>query len=188
MIEAYWNEMFGEFKVGDREFSLPEFPEPLMSPHFGVRNIVGPAKNPLSTFYLCHFPQVKGEVSLRVESLDAAINKEEFWGFQKSSDAHKYLFMRRLLPFLVENKKPHFHIYQTSNEEIVSSAVVGITPNRAFLFNLYVHESCRKQGLAKLTLDTARAISGQETFYWTIHPWFTLGAPEVLHYHIVNPS
>lgn len=189
MIETYWNEMFGEFKIGERSFHLPGFPESLMSPHFGTRNIIGHFDGPKAqSFKLCGFkPRTTPETIIRIEELETIIENERFWQHQEIVHRESYPFMRRLLPFLVKHQKPHFYFSIEEEGIIKASAIGGEGTSKCLLFNLVVREEFRREGLArKILLGAQNFFSKKETFYWTIHPTFTLGADEVNDYHIVR--
>lgn len=189
MIEAYWNEMFGEFKIGERNFQLPGFSEPLMSPQFGTRNIVGDfAGATAQTFKLCGFKPRKNTGSvIKVERLETLIGNNDFWRHQELVHQESYPFMKRLLPFLVKHQKPHFHFSIEEDGVIKASAIGGEGTSKCLLFNLVVGEDFRGEGHArKVLLGAQNFFSRKETFYWTVHPSFTLGADEVNDYHIVR--
>lgn len=188
MIESYWNEMFGEFKTGDQSFELPEFPEPLMSPHFGKNNIVGPCMSPAKLcLKLCSFrPSQIDTVIINVEKLEDVIGEDEFWQHQKDFHSDSFSFIRRLLPFLVTNQKPHYYFYIRRDGEIMGTAIGGEGESKCLLFNLNVREEFRGNGVARQILTGARNFfSEKEVFYWTIHPGFTLGADYVEDYYLI---
>lgn len=189
MIEAYWNEMYGEFKTGERNFDLPGFPEPLMSPHFGTRNIVGDySGNKEQSFKLCSFkPRTGPQFGIQAERLENLIDNGSFWDHQKLIHAHSYPFMKRLLPFVIEHQKPHYYFSIEEDGIVKASALAGEGESKCLLFNLVVREQFRGEGLARRILQGAQNfLSQKETFYWTILPSFTLGADEVNDYHIVR--
>lgn len=181
MIEQYWNEMFGEFKTGERKFSLPGFPEPLMSPDFENRNIIGSEAPVNSTsFLICGFPPASFDVSINVMPLEEAVEDAAFWNYQKFFVSETVEFMERLLPFLVKHRKPHHFFSVLVNGEVVATAFGGEGDTKCLLFNLKVRNEFQSMGFARLILEGARShFSDKETFYWTLHPGFTLGAPVV---------
>ncbi|WP_408096600.1 hypothetical protein ACJVC5_16300 [Peredibacter sp. HCB2-198] len=187
MIETYWDEVFGEFKVGNREFDIPGFPEPLMSVHFGVRNVVGPTNKVFTqSFKLCVFPPASFEIRSKQETLNEAIHSSIFWEYQKQHNSNAVIFIERLLPFLAKLDTPHFHFYLEDQEGIYASAIVGVSKSSCFLFNLSVSERKRNQGVAKTILESIRGtFFDRPAFYWTVHPWFTFDA-KTEDYHILK--
>jgi hypothetical protein len=188
MKEAYWNEVFGQYKVAGREFNVPGFPEALMSPHFGVKNIFGYsyAETKLS-LKLCEFgPQrIKAGIRPTYETLQEAVNSKKFWDFQKKF-SDNYEFMKRLLPFLLTLPTPHYHFFIKNRDGIVVSNIVGVADCGLFLFNLTVKPNFRKRGLGKLSHHQIRGtFSDRPAFYWTVHPWFTFDS-KVIDYHVIQ--
>lgn len=184
MIETYWNEMFGEFKTGERQFSLPGFPEPLMSPHFGVTNII---EDSGSGFKLCLFRPKCSEISPHVknEDLESTLTNLKFWEFQQTHHQEGHAFMQRLLPFLVKNKKPHRHFFMEQDEQLIVSCLVGEVTSSVFMFNAAVHSKRRNKGLMQIVMNSIQGhFYPKATFYWTKHQWFTNGADEVLDYRL----
>lgn len=187
MIEQYWNDMFGEFKTGERQFSIPGFPEPLMSADFENRNILGtrPMEN-CTSFLLCGFSPASFNVNIRVMPLEEAIKDSAFWSYQRAFVSETVGFMERLLPFLVSLKRPHYFFSVVEDDEVIATAFGGEGNTNCFLFNLKVRDGFENQGYARHLLKGARShFSGKETFYWTVHPTFTLGASYIEGYHLV---
>ncbi len=171
MIEEYWNEVFGQYKTQTGKFEIPGFPEPLMSAHFGVTNIIG-SKGEGSSFYLCEFEAIhSGNISLTAENLKDV--GSEFWSYQKEYNSKVFPFIQRLVPFLNQLSTPHFHLFIKDENGICASSIVGAGMSGAFLFNLFVREDRRGQGLAKLmTNETRTFFAGKKCFYWTVHEGF----------------
>ena len=140
MIETYWNEVFGSFKDQSGKFHIPGFPEPLMSAHFGVKNIIGETSGEIQqTFKLCVFNAIEQPEEKRSgfqESLKEAILSDQFWDYQKQYNT--YEFIRKLLPFLTSLPQPHYHLYLKEDDKIIASALVGVANCSYFLFNLSV--------------------------------------------------
>ena len=189
MIETYWNDMFGEFKGENGKFDIPGFPEPLMSAHFGVKNIIGPTDKEIKqSFKLCQFSPLKKEVESisGIETLEEALKGSEFWNFQDTYNKETSGFMKRLLPFLISHSPNHFHLFMKDSEGIHASAIIGVAGEIVFLFNLSVKPGTRKQGRAKNLINQIRGhFPEKSVFYWTVHPWFTNGA-EVMNYHLLT--
>lgn len=183
MIELYWNEVFGKYKEDNGKFNIPGFPEPMMSKHFGVKNIIGPTTHQVKqTFKLCTFDPLKvslTERKSRCEPLNAAIMSEQFWEFQNNN-----VFIRRLLPFLNTLPQSHYHFFCKDNDKIIASALVGEAECGCFLFNFSVSEDARNRGMArKLLLEIRDSFQEKRIFYWTVHPWFTFDS-NVQEYHL----
>ncbi len=188
MIEKYWNEMFGEYKTGKRQFALPGLPEPLMSPHFGQKNIIGFCSTPTKlSLKLCGFRASRNStVTIKAEELENVIRRKSFWQYQSNFHQESFPFMQRLLPFLVQNRKPHFYFSIENEGKIIATAVGGVGKSSCLLFNLNVREEFRGKGVARQLLkETRNFFSDKETFYWTVHPGFTLGADYVEDYHLI---
>lgn len=189
MKEAYWNEMFGEFKVDDRRFRIPGLEEPLMSPDFEKRNLIGNFPGNVSKRYiLCEYGRPKETQRGKVQArhLKDEVHSEKFWEYQLRHNRDSFEFLQRLLFFLVAHKKPHFHFYIEREGEVVASTIAGVCQESAFFFNLSVRNDLRQNGLAKNLLLGARSmLSDRETFYWTSHPWLTLNADRIKGYCIV---
>ena len=190
MIERYWNEMFGEFKIGDQKFLIPGLEEPLMSPDFINRNIVGnyPGAK-LQSYKLCEFSKITelqiGQV--KSASLCEEIHSERFWEYQMNHNQDAYGFLQKLLTFLVNHQKPHYHFYLENSGEIIASMLTGISNTTAFFFNLSVRSDFRKTGKARELLLGARSmLHDKEAFYWTKHTWLTLNADKVQDYCIIE--
>lgn len=188
MIETYWNEVFGSFKDENGKFTIPCLPEPLMSAHFGVQNIVGATeKTPFLSFKLCVFPPESGgfDSSIETEPLIQAIQDPAFWEAQQKLNPHAYEFIQRLLPFLATLPTEHVHFFLKVNGEIKASAIAGSSKCGSFLFNLAVDESLRQQGWGKKFFQRQRRyFFDRPTFFWTKHPWFILNSQSV-DYHLV---
>lgn len=190
MIESYWNEMFGEFKTGERKFLIPGLEEPLMSPDFEKRNMIGAMTGSKRQSYkLCEFIQIK-ELQrglVKVTDLGGEINSESFWKYQILHSKNDASFLQKLLNFLVIHQKPHFHFYLEQDGEIIASMLAGTGKTKAFFFNLSVRSDFQKKGKARELLLGARSIlSDKETFYWTKHQWLTLNADKVQDYWIIE--
>ena len=190
MIIEYWHEMFGDYYQGEGKFSLPGFSEPLMSPHFGVTNVIGQVekKNIAQSFKLCSFPPGQYEAThVRVETLSHAIMSRTFWEYQINYHPEAYPFLRRLLPFLVDHQKPHFCFSWIVDDEIVGTALGGEGETKCLLFNLNVRNEFRNQGVARKILQGAQSFfADKSTFYWTLHSNFTLNASLVEDYHLLK--
>lgn len=174
MIEQYWNEVFGQYKTPSGKFKIPGFPEPLMSAHFGVTNLIGEGEG--KKFYLCEFePKNSAVGKINVESLkEVGI---EFWSYQWKYNSTAFPFIQRLVPFLTELKTPHFHLYIRDDKGICASSIAGESKSGVFLFNLFVREDTRGQGLARRMTDESRAyFKNKKCFYWTIHQGFFFNA------------
>lgn len=189
MIETYWNEVFGDYKDSEGKFEIPGFPEIMMSAHFGVKNIVGPATGEIKhSFKLCVFgPKAsKVESIVSCEPLQQAIASADLWDFQIKNNNETTSFMQRLLPFLASLPQPHYHFFIKNAEGICASTVVGVAESGCFLFNLSVDSKARHQGLAKKLIDEARgSFPEKPLFYWTVHPWFTYDSV-TQEYHIMK--
>jgi len=187
MIEEYWNEVFGEFKEIDGKFNIPGFPEPLMSAHFGVRNIIGSViPNASLSLKLCTFsPKLTEEASVvTIRPLREAISSKWFWDFHQNYNAG-YEFSKRLMPFLVNLSNRHYHLYLKDKEGLIASSVIGVSKTSCFAFNLVVRPDQRGQGKGHfITEQTRSAFSDKGLFYWTTHPWFTLDG-EVTDYYVL---
>lgn len=170
MIEQYWNEVFGQFKTQTGKFEIPGFPEPLMSAHFGVTNLIGAGQG--KKFYLCEFEPVNsGVVNISIESLkDVGM---EFWSYQWKYNSGAYPFIQRLVPFVNQLEAKHFHIYMKDEKGICASSIAGESKSGVFLFNLFVRDDKRGQGLARKMTDETRAFfKNKKCFYWTVHEGF----------------
>jgi ribosomal protein S18 acetylase RimI-like enzyme len=180
MIEAYWNEVFGEYKTQTGKFEIPGMPEPLMSAHFGVSNVIGATyKLASQSFTLCVFPPKKHQLKsfIQKQSLYLAIESQNFWVTQQQLNPQAVGFIQKLLPFLAGLSTPHYHFFLESHGEILATAIVGEAECGCFLFNLVVNEKYRKQGLGLQMLRVIQnEFSTKPTFYWTKHAWFTLDA------------
>lgn len=188
MIETYWNEMFGEFKTGPRSFLIPALPEPLMSPHFGVQNIIGPShKPPKMSFTLCYFNPVDRLTSkVEVETLSQAIKRKEFWNYQEEHHSSCVHFSQKLFPFLIEHQKDHLHLFTLDNKGMRTSVLIGRGETTAFLFNASVRTDLRNLRLGREMLNDSRNyIGSKQSFYWTRYPWLTLGADLTEDYHLI---
>lgn len=178
MIETYWNEVFGQFKQDSGKFNIPGLPEPLMSAHFGVQNIIAEPTSQ-GSFTLCQFGPATHphEPSVKCESLSLALDNSLFWEFQERLNPGALEFIKRLLPFLVTLKTPHYHFFIESEGRICATVIVGESDCGCFLFNLVVDEKMRGAGLGRSMFKAIQTeFSTKSTFYWTRHPWFTLGA------------
>lgn len=180
MIETYWNEVFGKYKTQTGKFEIPGMPEPLMSAHFGVNNILGEVPDTaLPSFTLCVFEPQKHNLQSQIqkEKLKDAILSKEFWETQQQLNSQALGFIQKLLPFLSSLKTPHYHFFLKSEGKIVATTIVGEASCGCFLFNLVVDEKYRKQGLGREMLRVIQhEFSHKMTFYWTKHPWFTANA------------
>ena len=187
MIEKYWNEMYPEFKTGERCFSLPGFPELLMSPDFERTNIIGPTKkNVMSSYLLCYFHNLRNERSsnVKIEALESITHSKKFWDFQKHNNSETFSFIQKALPFFLENNKKHVHISIEVEGAIVASSIMGISESCGFLFNTSVIPNFRKRGFSLDILHSAQAYIKLPVFYWTKYPWLTQGADEVRQYSL----
>jgi hypothetical protein len=185
MIEAYWDEMFGEFKTESEAFVIPDFPEALMSPHFGVKNIVGGIPSPIK---LCYFDAIGAlkPSTVQSESLENAVDNSSLWAFIEENNPEAFPFIKRLLPFLLSTSKRYHHFYFSDEKGIAASAIVGVSSESAFIFNVIVRVDLRKKGLFNgLVREIQFAFAEISTFYWTLHPWLTKGSTHVVDYHIV---
>lgn len=170
MIEQYWNEVFGKFKTQTGKFEIPGFPEPLMSAHFGVTNLIGEGSG--KKFYLCEFEALNnGVVNINSEKLgDVGM---EFWSYQWKYNSGAFPFIQRLVPFLNELSTPHFHLYLRDEKGICASSIAGEGKSGVFLFNLFIREDKRGQGLARgMTNETRAYFKNKKCFYWTVHEGF----------------
>lgn len=188
MIETYWNEMFGQFKTTERAFSIPGFPEPLMSAKFGLTNIVGEAEHPKLSFKLCTFSPVKSSIhQAKIEPLSKTLTNKEFWAYQKSHHTEAMPFIQRVLPFLNTLSKDHWHVFIEGENGIRGSAIVGRGESVSFFFNASVRKDERQNGVCRDLLMACRVVAeNRPGFYWTVHPWLTLDADKVENYHIIN--
>lgn len=171
MIEQYWNEVFGQYKTHTGKFEIPGFPEPLMSAHFGVINVIG-SHGTGKKFWLCEFDAVNsGEMNISSEKLnDVGI---DFWSFQSKCNSSAFPFIQRLIPFLNQLETPHFHLFMKDEKGICASTIAGESKCGVLFFNLFVREDRRGQGLAKLMTNEARSyFAGKRCFYWTVNQGF----------------
>lgn len=180
MIEEYWNEVFGKYKTDTGEFEIPGFPEPLMSAHFGVRNIIG-AHGDGKKLWICEFDAVSsGDISITVEKLKDV--GRDFWNYQSEYNSGAFPFIRRLVPFLNQLETPHFHLFLKDEKGICASSIAGESSVGVFLLNLFVREDKRGHGLAKLmTNETRKFFAGKKCFYWTIHQGFFFDSKVIDH-------
>lgn len=190
MIEQYWEEMFGDFKVGKRQYAVPGFDEPLISADFANRNIVG-ARGVLDhilNFKLCLF-QAKGiqqETTVKIEALGEAIKNEAFWDLQRTHNESNYSFMQRFLSFLAGRPHEYFHFYIEQQGRVIASMVGGNAVSGMLFFNASVAREYRKQGLSRELIRGGQSLFyNKPSFFWTSHSWFTLAADEVLNYFIL---
>lgn len=170
MIEQYWREVFGKYETAPGKFDIPGFPEPLMSKHFGVKNIIDGEVTGHRKLWLCEFEPYlkKEEATAKVQSLSYL--NDEFWKF------HNLPFLERLIPFLQSTGVPHFHFYLEDGNGICTSAIAGEGRSSVFLFNLLVKEDRRGKGYARTILKEIRAFFwNKKCFYWTLHKDFYLG-------------
>lgn len=188
MIESYWNEMFQEFKVSEKQFVLPGFPEPLMSPHFGVTNQI--SESPLADhliFKLCLFEPRLFDIDtmVKVEDLKLTLFNAKFWDFIHRHHHKSYPFMKKLIPFLIKHEKPHRHFYIEKNNHIIASCLVGETGQSLFGFNAAVAQGLRENGLSQILMKSIQGFYfPRPFFYWTKLMWLTNGADRVLYYCI----
>lgn len=189
MIDKYWKEMFKEYQIDNNHFVVDEFPEPLISAHFGVKNIIGESVETFKFHYmLCCFNPLKERVETEAnfESLEEAIQNEKFWNFHLNEKNESLDFMRRFLSFLVKNKKNHWHVYIEKEGEILGSVVIGVTSQYVLGFNALVKESQRKKGIVSELSKASRSLFPEHNFfYWTKHSWFKNNCDQALDYYIV---
>lgn len=191
MIERYWREMFGDFEVLPGKFEIPGFAEPLMSPHFGVRNIVGDtqAKTQLS-FSLCEFEEW-GEEEVVLEQVERqtlaeALACPRFWQLQTSEQGDTAPFLKRLLAFLCERPYQHEHYFVSDEKGPMASVLVGHAPCASFLFNALVRSDARRRGLSKRLHFAIRSQNrGRKTFFWTKHPYLCTDAQRIVGHHVL---
>jgi ribosomal protein S18 acetylase RimI-like enzyme len=170
MIEQYWNEVFGKYKTLTGKFEIPGFPEPLMSAHYGVTNLIGEGEG--KKFYLCEFEPVNSDV-VNISSEKLSDVGLEFWSYQWKYNSSAFPFVQRLVPFLTQLNTPHYHLYMKDEKGICASSIIGVGQSTGFLFNLSVREDKRGQGLAKSMTDETRSfVKGKNCFYWTVHEGF----------------
>lgn len=171
MIEEYWNEVFGQYKTHSGKFEIPGFPEPLMSAHFGVTNLIG-SHGSGQNFWLCEFDAINSsDLKISFEKLnDVGI---DFWIFHSNCNLSALPFLQRLIPFLSDLETPHFHLFMKDEKGISVSAIAGESKCGVFVFNLFVRQDKRGQGLAKLMTNQVRSLfADKKCFYWTIHRGF----------------
>lgn len=191
MIEKYWSEMFGEFEISPGQFDIPNFPEPLLSVHFGKRNMIAQDfESAALRFHICEFHQeidFKSKMPYGIESLNQALEGKNFWNFQKSQGPETFDFMSRFLPFAAASEREYLHFFIEREGELAASAIVGIAPSGALIFNGLVARKCREQGLAKELFGAVRDyLKCKPLFYWTLHPYLRLGADKVYTYQLLN--
>lgn len=175
MIEQYWDEVFVKFKTQTGKFEIPCFPEPLMSAHFGVINVLGSHAGG-KRFWLCEFDTINSRAK-HISSEKLQHVGDDFWRFQAECNSSAFPFIQRLVPFLNLLETPHFHLFLKDEKGIYASTIAGEGKCGVFLFNLIVREDRRGQGIAKLMTNEARSyFSGKKCFYWTIHQGFFLGS------------
>ena len=158
---------------------------------FRTKNIVGRAQTGAkASFLLCSFNGMRDFTSIhevRCEPLADAILRDDFWEFQKTQQPDAFAFISRLLPFLSSLKTgQHKHFWITGEEGIKASLILGQTKSCGFIFNGLVRKNARAQGLAReLNLSARSSLGELQTFYWTKHPYLTLGADKVSAYHLL---
>ncbi|WPU63550.1 GNAT family N-acetyltransferase [Peredibacter starrii] len=187
MIEQYWNEVFGDFKNPSGKFEIPGFPEPMLSTHFGIRNIIGPTDKPTKqSFKICMFGPLHQQEEATFEELGKAISKGIYWRHQVRHNSEVLPFIKRFLPFVLTLETPHYHFFVRDDENILATAIVGVSESGMFLFNLSVDPDYRKMGLAREIIKKARgAFPEKPLFYWTVHPWLRFDS-KVLDYHLLS--
>lgn len=189
MIEKYWGQMFKTFQVTERSYLIPGFPEKLISADFEKNNLLGDLGSQVAaqSFKLCLFPPVTQKIGMaKVEKLNVAVTRNEFWDYQKLCNLPNYSFMMRFLKFLVEERKEYYHFYFQEQHQIIASVLAGCTPTSVCLLNLSVDPKMRNRGISHELVKCVQEHFSRPCFYWTKHPWFTLGANEVLDYHLVQ--
>lgn len=191
MIERYWREMFGDFEVRTGKFEIPGFPEPLMSPHFGVRNIIGDTQVEAQlSFSLCEFKEwdsaevIMGQAER--QTLAEATESASFWQLQSTEQAESVAFLQRLLPFLCQRPYRHEHYFVRDEKGLLASVLVGHTPCASFLFNALVRSDARKRGLSKMLHLAIRSQNrGRKVFFWTKHPYLCSDAQRIVGHHVL---
>lgn len=182
MIKRYWSEMFKDFEVAPGRYEVPGFPEPLLSAHFGVANLIG--EEPQADFaqlLLCTFRHgALGPVG--AEPLERV--GEAFWKFQEENYPETVAFLRRLVPLLITREHPHEHLFLWDQDGLTASGIIGYAPSGSFIFNASVRKDLRGQGLTRQLLNGARGRSPAPLFYWTRFPWLTGGAQRVESYQV----
>jgi hypothetical protein len=202
IVEKYWSTMFREYVIRDDDtellVSLPEFPEPLMSPRFArsetpsdfeYLNIV--SEDAQDGFFLHIFKKdetLKEEIHFSIEPLEKAIQREAFWDYQNKNYSDSLPFIQKLLPFLAL-KGNHHHVYLGTPDNMTASVIVGETKAINFFFNASIAQEFRGLGLMKMLFNSMIArFEQKQSFYWTIHPWLSLNAAASLKYRVLKPS
>lgn len=200
MIEKYWNEMFAKFKTESGKFVIPDFPEPIMSAHFGVKNKIDvnnksdPFEVVQFNYKLCTFDPLdmkdtilQEKLNIKMEPLMSAIAKDSFWELQKQSYPDSFDFIKRLLPFLSRHSNEHYHFFMDDhNSNLLVSLIVGVSPSACLIFNGMTVIDSRGKGLMKdLIFQTRTYFSDKSIFYWTKFKWLVFDA-KVQDYQIVK--
>ena len=202
IVEKYWSTMFREYVVRDDAtgliVSLPEFPEPLMSPRFArsqtpsefeYLNVV--TDDAQEGFFLHVFKKeenLREEIHFSIEPLEKAIERKAFWDYQKKNYSDSFSFIQKLLPFLAL-KGSHHHVYLGTPEKMMASVIIGETNAINFFFNASVAQEFRGLGLMKMLFNSMISRFDQkQSFYWTIHPWLSINAAASLKYRVLKPS
>lgn len=156
---SYWKDVFRDFEVTDKKFTIPDFPEPMMSIDFN---------KPIEGIFIRTFTRPE----IGVETLSEAIGKEEFWDFMTENYPQALPFLEKLLPFLVQRNATHHHYYMRVNGVLVASQLVGESGDISFFFNGVVHRDFRRKGLLREIIHFAKhRMQTPKAFFWTTHEW-----------------
>lgn len=159
---TYWKEIFGDYEIESGKFSIPDFPEPMMSMDFN--RLPGDV-----------FVRTIKKSRVQKESLMEASQDSRFWEFQRKHYPEAVPFLTKLIPFLLQQSHPHVHYFIDVDDHLVASQLVGFNSRMSFLFNGVVHKDFRNRGLLTEVISAVKNdLKSDKAFYWTKNEWLKL--------------
>ncbi len=182
-LTTFWERAYASYATGAHSYYVENLPDPIISAHFGVTNIiqgldqaieVPETKHLRNNFFLGSFRVREIDFDFRegkTVSLLSARQENFFWDLMEDGFKETVSFLKSLMEFLPSLSADFYVSYLMEKDKPFAAAVIGIAGDHALLLSTVIKSSHRDQkksrSLEALIHSVLRAKHVEHCVFWT---------------------